>query len=107
MDTTTAKMKNRKTKAAMVIIAWIGEHDVANSVSTIGYNGGNGPVRVYERDHYDDRMDLGNDPGSTLPYFTDASRAIVWMTLNRGKQIQLDVHAARTMGFEEHELTGL
>jgi hypothetical protein len=62
---------------------------------------------VYEKDNYDSRMDLGNAPGSKLPYFEHAPEALLWMAAHRDQQIQLSVSAARDMGFSKSELADL
>jgi hypothetical protein len=104
MTTTTAiKKAAKKTKTELVIITWIGEHDIADGVNTLAYNNGEGLVRVYERDRYDGRCD-DTVPGSTLPFFDDAREALAWMATHRGKSIQLSVRAAKMFGWQKHEL---
>jgi hypothetical protein len=105
MNTTTTKKKTAaKAKKIHVIVAWINDWSAADTVNTLGYDGGRGPVRVYEKDNYDSRMDLGNAPGSKLPYFEHAPEALLWMAAHRDQHIQLDTNAALSLGFSKKEL---
>jgi hypothetical protein len=106
MNTTTTKKTTRKTKAkqTLVIIAWIDDHVAADVVSTLGYNGGRGGIRVYEKDNYDGRVDLGCPPGERRPFFENSREALAWMATHRDQQIQLSVGAAVAMGFSRSEM---
>jgi hypothetical protein len=110
MNTTTTKKtttRTKKTKQTLVIIAWVDGWSAADSVSTLGYNNGKGGVRVYEKDNYDGRVDLGCPPGERRPFFDNAREALLWMAAHRDQQIQLSVSAARDMGFSKSELADL
>lgn len=74
----------RKQHTESVWIVWSPDGDL-NNVRTLGYNGGNGPDRVYTRDSYDGRLDAG------LPYFRTAREACAFLVANPGKQCQVDI----------------
>lgn len=73
-----------KQRTESVWIVWSPDGDLEN-VRTLGYNGGNGPDRVYTRDAYDSRLDAG------LPYFRTVREVLAFLVANPGKQCQVDV----------------
>lgn len=82
---------------AQVIVAWIPKG--STNISTLGYNGGSGPVRVYPKDKIDPRAYAGRD---MLPYYRSATEAYAHMIANPGidGSIQLDTRAARMLGID-------
>jgi hypothetical protein len=65
-----------------------GNEDVVNTLVYDGHE-----PRIYEKDDYDPRVDLGRDreKEGPIPYFNNARQAIYYMLANPGKQCQLDV----------------
>lgn len=84
-------MPKTKQRTESVIIVWSPDGDLEN-VRTLGYNGGNGPDRVYTRDAYDPRVGL-TESGEPIPYFRTAREACAFLVANPGKQCQVDVRA--------------
>lgn len=89
-----------------VIIMWMSKHD-NTSVNSLGYNSGHGPTRVYEKDKYDPRLDLGRDRerNGPLPHFSKSREALAWMLGHRGEQCQVSLDAAKSFGFDAYELS--
>lgn len=81
----------QKQRTESVWIVWSPNGDLDN-VRTLGWNGGNGPDRVYTRDAYDARCGLTDD-GELLPYFRTAREACAFLVANPGKQCQVDVRS--------------
>ena len=86
-------------KNPKVIITWMQPND-NETVCSLGWNSGQGPTRIYDKDHYDGRLDLGRDrtKDGPLPHFNKAREAFAWMLANRGKQCQVHVTVGRAMG---------
>lgn len=87
------------TDTPQVIITWMTKHD-NESICSLAWNNGAGPARVYARDQYDSRLDLGRDrtKDGPIPYFKNYREALAWMLANRGEQCQVDVIAAHRLG---------
>jgi hypothetical protein len=84
-----------------IVIVWLDSKN-AESVSALAWNGGAGPLRVYEKDNYDTRLALGKS--DTLPLFTSATDAIIWMKANVGEPTQVSLPCAQVLGFSKQEL---
>jgi hypothetical protein len=82
-----------------IIIAWMQKGD-NDSIFTLGWNNGQGPTRVYDKDRYDARLDMGRDRDrdGPLPCFANYREAMAWMLANRGEQCQVTVPAAMRLG---------
>ena len=72
---------------AQVWIVWSPDGDLDN-VRVLSY--GDGSSRVYERDHYDSRVDLGRNNNEKAPYFRRRAEALAFLTANPGKECQVD-----------------
>lgn len=83
-----------------VFIAWVGKGE--KHFSFLAYDNGNGQIRVYEKDKYDGRLDLGRT--EPLPYFDSYAAAIFWMANHKGEQCQVDTKLYKAFRFEKCEL---
>ena len=101
-------MAPRRTE---VIMVW----REGDEFRTLAYNSGKGQVRVYHRDQYDGRCDLGREPrfrsarAEPLPYFAEAHRAAEHMAKRPGLDgmCQVQVRAAGSLGFKRHEMAAV
>jgi hypothetical protein len=93
-------MPKRRANKNNVIIIWIREGEHAEHVQTLAYNSGRGPIRVYRRDEYDPRCNMGNE--HRLPFFTSGGDAVHWCLEHRGQQCQLRESGGRKL-FPTHE----
>lgn len=101
-------MATRKSKPQEVIILWKEKHGTAaHTVMTLAYYSGQGKVRVYHRDQYDGRLDLGR--GTPLPYFADGMLALLHMERHLGLDgmCQVSVRTAGALGFKRWELAAV
>lgn len=73
---------------AQVWIVWSPDGDLEN-VRVLSY--GDGSSRVYARDNYDSRVDLGREQGERAPYFRHRSAALAFLCANPGKECQVDI----------------
>jgi hypothetical protein len=81
-------------KRPEVIIVWSNDGE---SMCTLAYNNGNGPIRVYYKDRYDARCE------ANLPYFREVGPVLAYIAEHPGLagQVQLDVrnrHAVKSFG---------
>lgn len=83
-----------------VVIVWINEG--SENLNALAWNGGAGPLRVYEQDNYDTRIALGKS--DKLPMFTLPYDALVWMQANPGEPTQISLNCAKAFGFSKKEL---
>jgi hypothetical protein len=91
------------TNGLLVAIMWATNTTNAEkaddlSFSFLAYNSGNGPVRVYHRDQYDSRCDLGRDRAKDgpLPYFANWQAAERFLLTSPDKTlVQIEVRALR------------
>lgn len=60
---------------AQVVIAWSNDGE---TLATLGYSSGRGPIRTYYKDRYDSRC------GADLPYFRFASDALAHILSHKG-----------------------
>ena len=84
-----------------VVIVWLDDKS-AESISALAWNGGNGPLRVYDKDNYDSRLVLGKS--DKLPFFASATDALIWMKTNVGEPTQISLPCAQVFGFSKKEL---
>ena len=82
-----------------VIICWMSNHD---TIMSLAYNNGEGVVRVYPKNQYDGRLNLGR--ASLLPYFDSPKEAYAWMKGNPDAQCQCNTKIAPALGWERSEL---
>lgn len=83
-----------------VVIVWLDRKE--SDISALAWNGGGGPLRVYEKDEYDTRLVLGKT--DRLPVFTSATDALIWMKANIGEPTQVSLPCAQVLGFSKQEL---
>lgn len=97
-------MSKKQQQKQLVIVTWMPAHGEI-SVATIAYDNGRGPVRIYERDRYDGRCNLGRT--EPLPFFATAEEAMRFMALTRGQDSMCQVACgeAHHFGFEDGETT--
>lgn len=76
---------------AKVWIVWSPDGDLDN-LRVLSY--GDGASRVYDRDNYDGRVDLGREPGERAPYFRYRQAALAFLVANPGKECQVDTRTA-------------
>ncbi len=82
-----------------IIIMWM-ERD-RDEISTLAYNNGKGPIRIYDANAYDPRCDLGRDEQEgPLPILHTAPEALVTMRNTRGALYQVPVGVARQLGLQ-------
>ena len=81
-----------------VAILWMSE--THEHVHALAYDNGAGPVRTYEKDRYDARLDLGRS--DKLPLVSDRHDVILRLLANRGVDgaIQVPINVVRSFGFE-------
>jgi len=84
-----------------VFICWVSSssHD---HIMSLTYNNGMGLVRVYQKDRYDSRLNLGRT--EPLPYFDEPSEAYIWMKKNPDEQCQCNTKIAPSLGWKRSEL---
>ena len=84
-------------KAKTVIIVWASSAAAAaeGNLSRLAY--GNGDARVYDRDAYDPRIDLGRDRGQDgpVPFFTNVLAALWWCGEHPRQPCQVQVEGPR------------
>ena len=80
-----------------VCIAWTASHAESLYFLTFDGDGGAGSVRVYPRDQYDWRLNLGRGDKGPLPFFDEPVTALAWMNENPGKRCQVALAAARRL----------
>jgi hypothetical protein len=78
-----------------VWVVWSPDGDLDN-VKTLVY--GDGSTRVYPKDEYDGRIDLGRTEKTPIPYFRYRTAAVAFLVANPGKECQVDT---RTGLFED------
>ena len=100
------KREGRKGRKGVVAVAimWRTE-GVDDQVYVLAYDGGNGLVRTYEKDHYDARCQ--EIEGEPLPYFSTPHEAYVWMGEHPKKLCQVGISAAVGFGFKRSEFAGV
>ena len=82
-----------------IVIMWMERHK--DELSTLAYNGGQGPIRVYRENAYDPRCDLGRaESEGPLPVLRSAPEALVTMRNTRGALYQVPVPVARQLGLQ-------
>ncbi len=83
----------------LIVIMWATNFEPDGvSYGFLAHNGGNGPVRVYHRDQYDARCDLGRDRAKDgpLPYFGNWQHARQFFLANPARtECQVDIRALR------------
>ncbi len=87
----------KRNSHPLVFISWMGQYS-DDTINALAHRGGRGPIRVYDKDRYNPKI---------LPYFQDADQALIFMYENRGKQCQVDLRAARELGFDLREMANL
>jgi hypothetical protein len=80
--------------AARVFIAWTSGEEVC----TLGWGGGSGGARVYNKDSYDSRLDIDRERDGPLPYFDNAATARAWLQDNPDGYCQVDTKLAADFG---------
>jgi hypothetical protein len=87
-----------------VFMVWMNTVPGKDTFQTLAYYGGKGQIRVYYKDRYDPRCDLGLE--GKRPYFDNATDAVVYMSKNRGTEGMCQVHhrCAKAFGFQRQEL---
>lgn len=91
------------TTDCLVAIVWATNVDRAKTVDDLdfhflAYDGGNGDVRVYHRDQYDPRCDLGRDRAKDgpLPYFGNWQAAERFLLTSPARTLcQIEIRALR------------
>lgn len=100
-------MKNKKIDyPEIVMICWIEKFDTElPEISTVAYHSGSGSPRVYVKDAYDGRFDLGSTPDQKLSYFDNANSAFRYMILNKGHQFacQVNICVVHELGWKPLE----
>ncbi len=86
-------MKN-SAATSKVVIAWIPNYD-DSTVHGLAYAGGKALIRVFLKDEYDSRLDIGRC--KKLPYFDDYDTALLWMIFNKASMCQIDLIVAVRM----------
>lgn len=93
-----------------VIVCWIDTWELhtdnlieAPQISTLAYNGGNGAIRVYDRDGVDPRVTFKR---GTDEVFEDPKKAGDWMVLHAGHSCLVTVPCAVEMGFKRVNMDG-
>jgi len=77
------------SEKAKVWIVWSPDGDLDN-LRVLSF--GDGSSRVYDRDNYDGRVDLGRDDASKpVPYFRTRARALAFLCAHPGEQCQIDI----------------
>jgi len=88
-----------KKKERLVAIVWTTNPTNPDpSFSFLAYDGGAGPVRVYHRDQYDGRCDLGRNRAKDgpLPFFRHWQEAFDYLTVSPpSTTIQVEVGVLR------------
>jgi hypothetical protein len=84
-------------KNPQVVITWMQPND-NETVCSLAWDGGRGKTRVYDKDHYDARLDIDREKDGPLPYFDKPREAFAWMLADRGKQCQVHITVGRAMG---------
>ena len=73
---------------AQVWIVWSPGGDL-DYIKALCY--GDGSCRVYNRNHYDARVDLGrNEQDKPIPYFRHRHEVLAFLVANPGEQCQVD-----------------
>lgn len=83
-------MSNAMSKTANVWIAWAPNGD-PEDIRTLVFH--DGQPRVYERNNYDPRIDLGRTDNSPIPCFRHARAALAFLVANPGKECQVDTRS--------------
>jgi hypothetical protein len=87
----------------LVMVVWV--EDRGRSINTLAYHNGRGLVRVYHRDAYDLRLDMGRpDPTVPIPYHGSKLEALLWMADHRGEQCQVLLRVGVELGWSREEL---
>jgi hypothetical protein len=99
-----AKMPKQKVDPPRVFLVWL---DDDNELHTLAYDSGKGEIRVYYKDHYDPRATLGLP--NPIPYFSNASEAMIHIGKNRGQKGMCQVHVKNAVkfGYKWSELMGV
>jgi hypothetical protein len=81
--------------ATKIVILW--GNMATETVNGLAWNGGDGDLRVYDRDRYDARA------GENLPYCATAREACDYWTAHPNQPAQCAVYIARRLGFSVAE----
>ena len=104
-ETKGYKPQQDRRKPPQVFMVWMnGTRDKDYTFETLAYHSGKGQVRVYYKDQYDPRCDLGLE--GKRPYFDNSGDAVKYMSDHPGQDGMCQVHhrCAKAFGFQQQEL---